>query len=72
MTEIRKLELLLVFFPVGQINTIFIPDKNTVLKDPSDLGEFMWWIGCWFYMACWVEIPDRSDLWSVTPPVMHR
>ena len=32
----------------------------------------MRWVGCWFYMACWVEIPDRCDWWSVTPPVMHR
>ena len=30
------------------------------------------WVGCWFYMACWVGIPEKHDWWSVTPPVIHR
>ena len=33
-----KLELLLVFSPVGYINTILIKETNKVLKDPLELG----------------------------------
>ena len=66
-----KLELLLVFSPVGYINTILIKETNKVLKDPLELGQFMRGFGCWFYMACWVGIPERCDWWSVTTPVIH-
>ena len=67
-----KLELFLVFYPVGYLNAILAPETNKVLKDPLDPGEFMRWVGSWLYMACWVGIPKRCDWWSVTPPVMHR
>ena len=67
-----KLELFLVLFHVGYLNTILTPKTNKVLKDPLNLGEFMRWVGCWLYMACWVGIPKRRDWFSVTPPVMHR
>ena len=58
--------------PVGYLDTTLLLDTNKVLKGSLDLGEFMRWVGCWFYMACWVGIPDRRDWWSVTPPEMHR
>ena len=41
------------------------PIDKFFLKDPLDLGDFMRWVGCWFYMACWVGIPDRRDWWSL-------
>ena len=67
-----KLELLFVLFPVGYINTILISDTKKVISDPLELGEFMMWVACWFYMACCVGIADRYNCWSVTPPVIHR
>ena len=66
-----KPDLFLVFFPVGYLNNIHVPEKN-VLKDPLYLGEFMSWFGCWLYTACCFGIPERGDWWSFTPPVMYR
>ena len=37
------------------------PHTDKVLKYPVDLSNFMRWVGCWFYMACLVGIPDRCD-----------
>ena len=45
-----KIELFLFLFPVGYLNVILIPETNKVLKYPLDLGGFMKWVGCWFYM----------------------
>ena len=67
-----KIELLLVLFPVEYLNTIIIPEINNVLKDPLDPGEFMRWVSCWLYIACWVGILERRDWWSVTTTVIHR
>ena len=47
------------------------PRDKKVLKDTLDLGEFMRWVVCCFYMDFWVGIPERSDWWSVTPSVIH-
>ena len=66
-----KLDIFLVLFTVGYFNTVLIPDTKKVLKDPLYLGDFMRWVGCWFYVACWVEIPDRRDCWSVTTLAMN-
>ena len=57
--KITKLELFLVFFPVEYLSTVLIPEKNKELDQPMDLGEFICWLGCWFYMACWVGISSR-------------
>ena len=70
--KMSKLDLFLVLFRVGYLNTILIPETNKVLNDPLDLGELMRWVGCWLYIYCWVGIPERRDWWSVTPQVMHR
>ena len=29
-----------------------------------DLGEFIRWPRCWFYMGCWVGIQNRRNWWS--------
>ena len=68
----RKLEILLVLFYVGYHETIIIPETNKFLKYPLYLCEFVRWVGCWFYMACWVKITERRDWWSVTPLVIPR
>ena len=67
-----KLQLFLVLFPVGYIDTILIPETSKVLNDTLDLGGFINLVGCWFYMVYWFGIPDRRDWWSVTPLLMHR
>ena len=68
----RKLQLLLNFFPVGYHNIILIIETNKVLKYLLDPCEFRGWVGCLLYMSCWIDIAERRDWWSVTPPVIHR
>ena len=58
-----KFELFLISFPVDYHKEILIPETNNLLKHPMDLGEFIRWLGCWFYMGCWVGILDRSNRW---------
>ena len=70
--KIRKIELFLVFLPVGYLNSILITDTNKVLNNPLDLAELMRWVGFWIYIACWAGIADRRDWWPYTLPVMHR
>ena len=41
-----KLDLFLVFSPVGYLSTILIPYTNTVFNYPLDLGGIMRWVGC--------------------------
>ena len=67
-----NLDILLIFYPVGYLNAILVPDTNKVLKDSSDLGQLMMWVICWLYISYWVGITERCDLWSVKLPVMHR
>ena len=50
--KITKLELFLVLFPVEYLLTVIIPETNKDLNHPMDLGEFIRWLGFWFYMAC--------------------
>ena len=70
--NMSKLELFLVFFPVGYLDTILILETNEVLKGPLDLGEFMRWVSFWLYMSCWVGIHEKRELCAVTSPVIHR
>ena len=41
MPKMSKLDLFLVFFPVGYLNTTLVPETSKVLKCPLDLDEFM-------------------------------
>ena len=63
-----KLELFLILFPVNYIKEILIPEINKLLEHPMELGEFIRWLGCWFYMGFWVRIPNRSNWWSTAEP----
>ena len=35
-----------------------------------DLGEFIRWMGCWFYMGFWFGINNRRNWWSTAEPTM--
>ena len=52
-----KIELFLVFFTVGFLNTILVPETDKVLKYPLYPGDFIRWVGCWLYRDHWVNIP---------------
>ena len=65
-----KSELFLILFPVDYLKDILIPEMNKLMKHPMDLGGFIRWLGCWFYMVCWVGILNRSNWWSTEEPKM--
>ena len=59
--KMTKLELFLILFPVDYLKEILFPESNKLLKHPMELGEFIRCLGCWFYMGCWVGIPNRRN-----------
>ena len=59
-------------FPEDYLEEVLIPETNKGLSVPMDLQEYMQWVGCWLYMACWVGIESRRDWWSTTTPLMAK
>ena len=70
--KMKKLELFIVLFPVEYLLTMLISETNKELDQPMDLGEFIHWLGCWFYMACWVGIYSPRDWWSTSDPSIFQ
>ena len=68
--RMKILELFLILFPVDYIKDILISDMENILKHPMDPGEFIWLIGCSFYIGCWAVILNRSNWWSISAPTM--
>ena len=59
-------------FPKDYIEEVLITDTNKGLSVPMDLQEYIQWVGCWQYMACWVGIESRQEWWSTTTPSMAK
>ena len=55
-----KLELFKILFPVDYLKDILTPKTNNILKHPMDIGAFIWWLVCWFYIGNWVRILNRK------------
>ena len=55
------LQLFLVMFPEDYIEEVLIPETTKGLSVPMDLQEYMQWVGCWLYMACWVGTESLRD-----------
>ena len=66
------LQLFLAIFPEEYLEEVLIPDTNKGLIVPMDIQEYIQWVGCWLYMACWVGIESRRDWWSTTTPSMAK
>ena len=66
------LQLFLIMFREDYLEEVLIPETNKVLNVPMDLQEFIKWVGCWLYMACWVGIESRQDWWSTMTPSMDK
>ena len=66
------LQLFLVMFPEDYLEEVLIPDTNKGLSVSMDLQEYIQWVGCWLYMACWVGIESCWDWWSKTTPDMAK
>ena len=59
-------------FPEDYLEEFLIPETNKGLSVPTDLQEYIKWVGCWLYTACWVGIESRWDWWSTTTPSMAK
>ena len=59
-------------FPEDYIEEFLIPKTNKGMSVPMDLQEYIHWVGCWLYMACWVGIESRRDWWSTTTSSMDK
>ena len=66
------LQLFLVMFPEDYLEEVLIPETNKGPSVPMDLQEYIKWVGCWIYMACWVGIESRQDWWSMSTPSMAK
>ena len=56
-----KLELFLILLIVDYLKEMITPETNKLLIRPMDPGEFIWCLGCWFYIVFWVRIVNRRN-----------
>ena len=61
-----KLQISLNLFPVNFLKELITLKMNNIMKYPMNLEEFIPWLGCWFYMGCWVRISNRGNWWLTT------
>ena len=66
------LQLFLVMFPEDHIEEVLIPETNKGMSESMEIQEYIQWVGCWLYVACWVGIESRRDWWSTTTPSMAK
>ena len=66
------LQLCLVVFPEDYLEEVLIPETNKGMSAPMDIQEYIQWVRCWIYMACWVGIESHRDWWSTTTPSMAK
>ena len=57
-----ELQLFHMCFPKKWIVNLVISQTNKTLGKPMDLQEFYAWLGCIFFMSCFLGI-DNQDLW---------
>ena len=58
--------------PEEYLEEVLIPETNKGLSVPTDLQDYIQWVGCWIYMACWVGIESFLDWWYTTTPSMAK
>ena len=67
-----KLYIVLIIFPVEYLKELITPKTTKLLKNPMNLGEFIPWLECWFYMDFWVRISNRKNWWPTAEPKMYE
>ena len=57
----------LLFYPCDYIKLVLVPQTNKHLAHRDvDFSEFLRFVGCWFYMACFEGVVYRCMWWSNT------
>ena len=68
IADMSELDLFRLCFPEKYIVKVLIPETNKNLtKKNIDLQEFYVFLGCIFFMSCFVGIDNRADWWSTAP-----
>ena len=67
-----ELQVFRMCFPEKFIVKVLIPATNKVLQKPMDLQEFYVWLGCMFFMLCYIGIDNRKDWWLTNPINMNN
>ena len=52
-----------IMFPQAFLQSVIIKNTNRHLQNPVSYGEFIAWIGLWFFMAT-TNFGDRREFWS--------
>ena len=61
------LDFFLLFYPCDYIRIFLVPQTyNQLAHRDMDFSEFLIFVGCWLYMACFEEVVDRHMWWSNT------
>ena len=65
--RISILEFSLLFYPCDYIKLVFTPHTNKHLSHRDmEFSEFLRFVGCWIYVACFEMVVDRHMWWSNT------
>ena len=71
MSQLPKSFIFLLFFGQSIFDSLIIPATNESLREDklkeTTMGEFMRWIGIWFFLAT-TSGHRRKDYWSNLPP----
>ncbi len=67
IANMSELDLFGMCFPEKYIAKVLIPKTNKDLLKKMDLQEFYIFLGCIFYVSCFVGIDNRSDWWLTAP-----
>ena len=54
------LQIFEIFFPVGYVKEVMLPETNKELSPPLSYGEFLIWLGLWFLLAT-THFDSRRD-----------
>ena len=57
------LQIFEIFFSMGYVKEVMLPETNKELSPPILYGEFLRWLGLWFLMAT-THFELRCDFWS--------
>ena len=66
--KMSRLDMFLIMMPMKCIEDTVIKNKNERLGVPMTTQDYIKWVGCWLYIACWVGICNRRDWWSTAAP----
>ncbi len=67
IANMSELDLFRLCFPEKYVTYVLIPETNKNLTKKMDLQEFYVFLGCIFFMSCFVGINNHANWWSTVP-----